>query len=217
MSDIVERLRTVDAYDKPMWTEVDCEEAADLIEQQAREIADLQARLREWQECAKYDPVMEGPVFPAGIAARLNGAGAKPWRKAMSSDLIYRTDASVERMGEALSNLSNRMRETDFIHCDSNPITDANASAYEAVGKAWDKLTADIVKEQASIEALAAQLAERDARIASLTAAGDAMGWFAGHDDGCASNKGSWPKPEPCDCGYREAHQGWQQAKGEKP
>lgn len=60
---------------------------------------------------------------------------------------IYgRVDSAVENMGEALARLGGRLKESDFIHSDSNPITDANAAAYEAVGKAWDKLTAEIAR-----------------------------------------------------------------------
>ena len=55
-----------------------------------------------------------------------------------------RVNCNIERMGEALSALSERMRVSDFIHCDSDPIKDANFAAYQAVGKAWDKLTASV-------------------------------------------------------------------------
>jgi hypothetical protein len=58
---------------------------------------------------------------------------------------------------------------------------------------------------------LKAQLAERDARIAALTAAGDRLNGYAGHDDNC--EHWDW-RGNACDCGHREARQGWQQAKG---
>jgi hypothetical protein len=58
----------------------------------------------------------------------------------------WKVDEAVERMGEALAWLGGRLQQVDFIHSDSNPISDANAAAYESVGKAWDKLTAAIAK-----------------------------------------------------------------------
>ena len=66
MSEIVERLNKLASalfYGGHEDDTLLVNNAIALIEQQAREIADLRARLREWQECAKYDPVMEGPVF----------------------------------------------------------------------------------------------------------------------------------------------------------
>lgn len=69
------------------------------------------------------------------------------------------------------------------------------------------------IRAKAVAELVEAQLAERDARIAALTAAGDRLNGYAGHDDGC--NADMYWNPDNCDCGYTEAQQGWQQAKGE--
>jgi hypothetical protein len=52
-------------------------------------------------------------------------------------------------------------------------------------------------------------------RIAALTAAGDRLNGYAGHDEQCKAVKAVWPNPKPCNCGYYEARQGWRQAKGE--
>lgn len=62
---------------------------------------------------------------------------------------------------------------------------------------------------------LTAQLAERDARIVKLIAAGDGLDRYTEHTNDCQIvTHGVWSAPIPCTCGFDEAGQAWTEAKG---
>ena len=51
-------------------------------------------------------------------------------------------------------------------------------------------------------------------RIKALEAAGDKLGYYAGHTDDCEDVTGAYPGS--CSCGYRSAWKQWRAALGDK-
>ena len=51
-------------------------------------------------------------------------------------------------------------------------------------------------------------------RIKELEAAGDKLGYYAGHTDDCEDVTGAYPGS--CSCGYRSAWKQWRVALGDK-